>query len=124
MAGKKKIDFTANTGKDSSRVIDTIQQATAEAAPTEIPRRSRQEEYTAEEIQTAREQGKTQGRRGIKATRINMAFSPDVHKYIKVMARARGESVTEFTNYVFRSSMEQNAELYEQAQSFVDSFKD
>ena len=123
MAAKKAIDFTANTGKDN-RVIDAIQQVTAEPAPVEIARRSRNEAYTAEEIQIAREQGRTQGRKGVKAVRINMAFAPDVHQYIKVMARARGESVTEFTNFVFRQSMQQNADLYEQAKSFVDNFKD
>ena len=123
MAAKKAIDFTANTGKDN-RVIDAIQQVTADPAPAEIARRSRNEAYTAEEIQIAREQGRTQGRKGVKAVRINMAFAPDVHQYIKVMARARGESVTEFTNFVFRQSMQQNADLYEQAKSFVDNFKD
>lgn len=125
MAAKKAIDFTANTGKDNdNRVMDTIQEVTADPAPAEIPRRSRNEAYTEEEIQTARAQGRTQGRKGVKAVRINMAFAPDVHQYIKVMARARGESVTEFTNYVFRQSMEKNASLYEQMKSFVDSFKD
>ena len=125
MAAKKAIDFTANTGKDNdNRVMDTVQEVTADPAPAEIPRRSRNEAYTEEEIQTARAQGRTQGRKGVKAVRINMAFAPDVHQYIKVMARARGESVTEFTNYVFRQSMQQNAGLYEQVKSFVDSFKD
>ena len=123
MAAKKTTDFTGNAGKDN-RVMDTIQEVTSEPAPAEIPRRSRNEAYTEEEIQTARAQGRTQGRKGVKAVRINMAFAPDVHQYIKVMARARGESVTEFTNYVFRQSMQQNADLYEQVKSFVDSFKD
>lgn len=125
MAAKKTTDFTGNAGKDNdNRVMDTIQEVTSEPAPAEIPRRSRNEAYTEEEIQTARAQGRTQGRKGVKAVRINMAFAPDVHQYIKVMARARGESVTEFTNYVFRQSMEKNADLYEQMKSFVDSFKD
>lgn len=120
MAAKKNADFTANTGR--ARVFDSIETATAEAAPAQIARRSRSEEPTQEEINLAREQGKTQGRKGVKAVRINMAFAPDVHAYIKTMARARGESVTDFTNYVFRQSMAQNADLYEQAQTFVDSF--
>ena len=125
MAAKKTTDFTGNAGKDKdNRVMDTIQEVTSEPAPAEIPRRSRNEAYTEEEIQTARAQGRTQGRKGVKAVRINMAFAPDVHQYIKVMARARGESVTEFTNFVFRQSMQQNADLYEQAKSFVDNFKD
>lgn len=119
MASKK--DFTAvNTG----RVYNAIETATADPAPAPIARRSRAEAPTAQEIRLAREQGKTQGRKGVKAIRINMAFTPEVHDYIKTMARVRGESVTEFTNYVFRQSMEQNADLYEQAQAFRESFND
>ena len=116
---KAKKDFTAvNTG----RVYNAIETATAEPAPAPIARRSRSEEPTAQEIKLAREQNKTQGRKGVKAIRINMAFTPEVHDYIRIMARVRGESVTEFTNYVFRQSMEQNADLYDQAKAFRENF--
>lgn len=118
MASKK--DFTA---VNAAPVYSNIEKATAEPAPKPIKRRSRSQEPTAEEIQLAREQGRTQGRKGVKATRINMAFSPSVHDYIKTMARARGESVTAFTEYVFRQSMEANADLYEKAKEFVDNFQ-
>lgn len=113
-------DFTAI---NKAPVYSSIENATAEPAPQQIKRRSRSIDPTAEEIKTAREQGKTQGRKGVKAIRINMAFTPEIHDYIKTMARARGESVTQFTNYVFSQSMEQNADIYEQAKGFVDSFK-
>lgn len=124
-----KKDFsTANTG----RVYNAIAEATAE--PAEDAQQAQQEQqtqetpkgrktYTAEQAQEMREAGTTQGRKGCKAIRINMAFTPDVHEYIKVMARVRGESVTDFTNYVFRQSMEQNAALYEQAKTFKKSFE-
>ena len=119
MASKK--DFTAaNTG----RVYNAITEATAEpeeqqAQEVQHPRK----EYSEQQAQEMRQAGTTQGRKGCKAIRINMAFSPEIHEYIKVMARVRGESVTDFTNYVFRQSMEQNAELYERAKAFQESFK-
>lgn len=118
MASKK--DFTA---VNAAPVYSNIERATAEPAKKPIARRSRSQDPTAEEIQIAREQGKTQGRKGVKAIRINMAFSPDVHDYIKAMSRARGESITAFTEHVFRQSMEQNADLYEQVKEFVDNFQ-
>ena len=118
MASKK--DFT---GINAESVYSSIEKATAEPAPKPIKRRSRSLEPTAEEIQLAREQGRTQGRKGVKATRINMAFTPEVHQYIKTMSKVRGESVTAFTEYVFRQSMEQNADLYEKAKEFVDNFQ-
>mgnify|MGYP003186850877 CR=1 FL=1 len=118
MASKK--DFTtANTG----RVYSSIAEATAEPAQLEEQTQEQgRKTYTAEQAQAMRDAGTTQGRKGCKAVRINMAFTPDIHEYIKVMARVRGESVTDFTNYVFRQSMEQNAEIYEKAKAFKDSF--
>lgn len=124
MAGKK--DFSSvNTG----RVYGTIAEATAAPDPQEEqqaqeaqPTRKERKTYTEQEQQQFREEGKTKGRKGCKAIRINMAFTPDVHDYIKTMARVRGESITDFTNYIFARSMEENREIYEQAKAFKESF--
>ena len=114
MASKK--DFSAaNTG----RVYSTITEATAEAQEVLHPRKV----YSEKEAQEMREAGTTQGRKGCKAVRINMAFSPDLYDYIRTMARVRGESVTKFTNFVFRQSMAENETLYKKAQEFKESFK-
>ena len=116
MASKK--DFTAaNTG----RVYNAITEATAEPQAQEVqhPRKV----YSEQQAQEMRQAGTTQGRKGCKAVRINMAFTPDIHEYIKTMARVRGENVTEFTNFVFSQSMEKNADLYNQAKKFINSFE-
>ena len=122
MAGKK--DFTAASTR---RVYNVIEEATA-APATQAPAEEAAEQakngrkaYTGEQAEAMREAGTTQGRKGCKAIRINMAFTPEVHEYIKTMARVRGESITEFTNYIFRQSMEQNAALYAQARAFKNS---
>lgn len=117
MAKKKLFDSI-----ETESVYDTIAEATAEPKPAALPRRSRQEEPTEAEIAAAREQGKTQGRKGVKAIRINMAFAPDVHEYINIMSRARGQSITNFCNEVFRNSKQQNLELFEKAKEFMDNF--
>lgn len=117
MATKK--DFSE---LNCARLQDKIEDATAELAPVPIPKRSRSTPPTVEEVQTCRERGTTQGRKGIRATRINMAFQPDVHEYIRTMARVRGETVTQFTNYVFRQSLINNADLYDQAKQFLKNF--
>ena len=120
MARKK--DFTqANTGRGAYN-----QMAEAIAEPEEQQAQEVQRKrtpYTPEKAQEMREAGTTQGRKGCKAVRINMAFTPEIHEYIRTMARLRGESVTEFTNFVFRQSMEYNADLYEQAKQFTKDFK-
>lgn len=110
-----KKDFSkVNTGS----VYDTIAEATADPAPQPIPKRKKDTPPTAEEIQLAREQGRTRGRKGVKALRINMAFTPEVHDYIRTMAQVRGQTVTQFTEAVFRKSMEDNAQIYEQVKAF------
>lgn len=40
----------------------------------------------------------TQGRKGHKLPRINMAFTPENHEYIKRTSRQQGISATEFVN--------------------------
>lgn len=124
MASRK--DFSsANTGS----VYGTIAEATAAPDPQETQqaqeeRKTRKERktYTEQEQQQFREEGKTKGRKGCKAIRINMAFTPEVHDYIKTMARVRGESITDFTNYIFIRSMEENAAVYQRAKEFKESF--
>jgi hypothetical protein len=124
MAGKK--DFSSvNTG----RVYGTIAEATAEPEQQEMQEaqeeqrtRKPRKTYTEQEQQEFMAAGATKGRKGCKAIRINMAFTPDVHDYIKTMARVRGESITDFTNYIFGRSMEENREIYERAKAFKESF--
>ncbi len=110
-----KKDFSnVHTGS----VYETIAEATADPAPQAIPKRKKDTPPTAEEIQLAREQSRTRGRKGVKMLRINMAFTPEIHEYIRTMAQVRGQTVTQFTEAVFRKSMEDNAEIYEQVKAF------
>lgn len=44
--------------------------------------------------------GETQGRKGHRAPRINMAFSPENHEWIKTRSRQLGMSATEFVNTI------------------------
>ena len=114
MAASKK-DFTSI---NTNRVYSTIETATGEPTEPQLARRPRSQAPTQEEVDMARDLGKTQGRKGCKAIRINMAFAPDVHDYVTTMARAAGMSITEFTNVVFRQHMENNMDQYEKAKEF------
>lgn len=115
-----KKDFSSvNTGS----VYEAMTEATAEPAPAAIPHRKRDTMPTAEEIQLAREQSRTRGRKGVKMLRINMAFTPETHDYIKTMAQISGLTITQFTEMVFQKSMEENAALYEQAKAFRENLK-
>ena len=87
---------------------------------TVIKNRPARKTYTPEQVEEMREARTTQGRKGCKAVRINMAFSPEVHKFIRTMARVRGESITDFVEHVFKQHMAENIDLYEAAQSFKE----
>lgn len=62
---------------------------------------------------------RTQGRKGCKAVRINMAFTPDNYDYIKVMSKIRGESMTEFVNYAIEKYRNDHSELYDLAKALI-----
>ncbi len=106
MAGKK--DFSkVNTG----RVYSSIEQATS--------KKQQQGKASPEEAAERAAAMRTQGRKGCKAVRINMAFTPDNHEFIKVLAKASGRSMTEFTNDVITAYRKEHPEFMKKAQGFL-----
>ena len=75
---------------------------------------------TPEEIRRRQDSLKTQGRKGAKAIRINMAFTPNNHEFIRVMSKASGKSMTEFTNLIITAYRNEHPELMEQANQFLN----
>ena len=114
---KKKFD-ELNT---SNVFEETIETAAAETIPEPIPRQKKGELPTVEVQEQAREQGKTQGRKGCKAHRFNMAFSPKAYDFITCMARVRGETITAFVNHLIEKCIDDNQEIYQKALEFRDS---
>lgn len=118
---------------NTNRVYGTIAEATAEpeqeatgvmpeaetqeAAGERKPRRTYSEQEAAEIMQSLR----TSGRKGIKLPRINLAFSPEVHEYITIMSRVRGENLTQFVNMVLKQHMEEHLDIYQKALEFRNS---
>lgn len=98
MATKK--DF-ANLRTD--RVYDAINEATAEPEDLLTP-------------------NKTQGRKGQRAPRINLAFRPEIYDYVKTMSAVRGQTITDLVNHIIAKNMEENREVYEKAREFRKSF--
>ena len=108
MASKK--DFS---GMNTGRVYGAIEQATSQKGQQGTASPQEQAERAAEL--------RTQGRKGCKATRINMAFTPENHEFIKVMAKASGKTMTEFTNLVIAAYQREHPEIMEQARAFLDT---
>lgn len=108
MASKK--DFA---GMNTGRVYSTLEQATS--------KKGQQGQASPQEAAQRAADMKTQGRKGCKAIRINMAFTPENHEFIKVMSKASGNTMTEFTNLVISAYRKEHPELMEQAQAFLNT---
>jgi hypothetical protein len=112
----KKDFFKINPGfsnASTGKVYNTIEQATSE--------KGQQGTASPQEAQERMEQLQTQGRKGCKAVRINMAFTPSNHQFIKVMARASGRTMTEFTNLVIDAYKNEHPDLMEKANTFLET---
>ncbi len=107
MASKK--DFA---GMNTGRVYGAIEQATS--------RKGQQGTASPQEAAERAAQLKTQGRKGCKAIRINMAFTPENHEFIKVMATISGKTMTEFANLVIERYRTEHPEIFEQAKAIID----
>lgn len=119
-----KKDFS---GVNTRSVYNQIADATAEPDQQEEQQAQEAQKkprktYTEQEQQQFKAIRKTQGRKGCFVHRINMAFSEEVHQYIIVMSRIRGETITDFTNKVIEQHMKENQAVYDQAKKILGSF--
>lgn len=105
-----KKDFSNIT---TGRVSEALEQATGKTG--------QQGTASPEEQKARAAELKTQGRKGCKAVRINMAFTPENHQFIKLMAGATGHTMTGFANAVITAYRNEHPEIMEQAQSFLDT---
>ena len=106
-------DFsTINT---SSRVYDAITEATR--------RTGQQDTAPAEEAEERKAGRKTQGRKGVKLPRINLAVSSLNYDYIKVCSRQAGITQIEFVNRIIDQYREAHAEEYETAKKLQAEFE-
>ncbi len=70
---------------------------------------------TEDEKKTRQAERRTQGKKGAGSPRINMAFTPDNIDFIRVMSRIRGQSMTDFTNYVIEQYRSEHPDVYQRA---------
>lgn len=83
-----------------------------------------QEEIEAQEPQEAQpsESLNTQGVKGAKLPRINMAFSEANYEYISVISKLSGLTMTQFVNRILDADRQENAETLKQAKELLKLF--
>lgn len=83
-----------------------------------------QQEQEAQQIFDIQEAHATQGRKGVKMPRINMAFTPSNLDYLHVMAAIKGQSVTRYVNSLIEQERKKNNDIYTAAKKLVDVIDD
>lgn len=94
MARNKDSRFGAADGFDFNDEYKNITQEVQEVNTRSTRRKELKEENTI---------GSTQGRKGHKLKRINMAYSDANYEYITMESRRRGISATEFVNKIIEA---------------------
>lgn len=122
-----KKNFSGKATGSVYAMHETIAEATAPAEqPTENQEPVKEEATAPDHTRAAGEptnkKKPTQGRKGQKLHRHNMAFYDNEYEYVEIMARACGVSMTEFVNAVIRDHMNRNAEDYAAAKRFQSKF--
>lgn len=96
MAKNKSSQFSLNEGLFTGSPTPSVSSVESTGNAPSIP--SLSSLFSPEEEVTHRPLGTTQGRKGEKAKRINMAFSDDNHAFIRAESRRLGMSATQFVN--------------------------
>ena len=109
----KSADVTKSKPTGKGRTVGgDIAQATS--------KKGKQSVASEKEIEERKAEMRTQGRKGCKAQRINMAFSPDNYYFLKIMSKYTGKTVTEFTNKLIKNYQKEHPELMEIVQPMIE----
>lgn len=97
----------------------TKQAANASTASETYDKIMPQEVDHTQEVLEAQEEGRTQGRKGMKLKRINMAFTNPNLDFIRVMAGISGMSMGRYVNSLIEAERERNGEAYNEAKALI-----
>lgn len=85
---------------------------------TALSHRGQQGVVSKEEAEARAAAMKTQGRKGCKASRINMAFTPENLDFIKAGASLYHMTMTQFCNRVIAAYSEEHPQIKEKGNAF------
>ena len=65
---------------------------------------------------------RTEGKKGGKAQRFNMAFTPSNLDFIRILSKLKGQTMTQFVNEIIVKEREAQADLYNQLRALSDTY--
>lgn len=102
---------------NTSAMFETMDEA------MQAPARKERRQPGEHELMTAKEKLKTNGLKGGKLPRINMAFTPSNYDYISSMAKLCGMTLTQFVNEALERDRVRNQDTYDKVRDFRASLK-
>ena len=104
-----KKDFSATFKQLTQTVQEPQQVQEVQNTPTE------------QEIKKAQAEQQTQGKKGYKMHRINMAFTPDNIDFIRAISKLKGVTMTQYINELLDLEREKHTDLLKQIKSIMGS---
>ncbi len=90
------------------------------ATATSTPKAYAKTEAGPEEKAARLKERRTQGKKGCKAPRINVAFSQQNYDYVRIMSRIKGKTMCAFVNDCLTQYREEHPELFQVARTLID----
>lgn len=66
---------------------------------------------------------RTQGRKGCKMTRLNLAMTPENHEFIKVLSKVTGTTMAKVVNGLIATYRKEHPELLSKANALLDDIQ-
>ena len=110
------------TDPNTQEVQGTQKEQEVQGAQKEQRVQDTHETQSTHEVQQKQDASKaqsTQGRKGQKLPRINMAFSEVNLEYLQLMSRIKGISMTAYVNSLIESDREKNTKVVEKAKEIL-----
>lgn len=67
--------------------------------------------------------GNTQGKKGCKMPRVNMAFLPDNYQMLKMLSAATGKTITDINNQILTDYVNSHPGILERARALTEDMK-
>lgn len=105
-----------HNGRMSQKVIQRMLELTGIDADDVLVKKQPEEERIEETKEFEPQESEE-----CKAVRINVALTPSNNDFLRVMARLKEQSITEFCNYIIERYKAEHSEIYEQVKMFVSA---
>lgn len=109
--------------KDFTGAIDTSRGGMMNDIATATATKGQQGTATPQEQAQRAAEMRTQGRKGCKLPRINVAFSPENHEFIRIMAGISGQTMTELINDIIADCRKRNLDKLESVKKYQINFE-